>query len=105
MSSHTPGPWHVAGDRGEWVMDKDNMTICRVNPAVMLTPSGKTMSGNKPHPGNAHLIAAAPELLEAAVYLLSHMDSHPDAGYTQETYDQAWDDLLNATDKAGGWSS
>ncbi len=66
MSGHTPGPWHVAGERGEWVNDSREMNVCRLNATVSVEPDGKVRDdGPKSHGANAHLIAAAPELLDA----------------------------------------
>lgn len=66
MAAHTPGPWHVGGPCKEWVNDSRNMNICRVNATVSVTPLGKTVGdGDASRNANAHLIAAAPELLEA----------------------------------------
>ncbi|MDP9475455.1 MAG: hypothetical protein M3R38_07155 [Actinomycetota bacterium] len=62
----TPGPWHLAGERGEWVNDEHNMNICRVNPTVSVAPNGIARGdGPRSHESNARLIAASPKLLEA----------------------------------------
>lgn len=56
---HTPGPWKVVGEQDGYysniqVLANDGAFITRVN------------SSNHPNKANAHLIAASPELLEAA---------------------------------------
>ena len=52
-AQHTPGPWHPAGDQGVQIRSEKHQ-IAKV----------WTMRGNE-WKANAHLIAAAPELLEA----------------------------------------
>ena len=56
--AHTPGPWSV-----EEVKDLDGTVLFH----VIYAPDGKHLSSTwgNPHLGNARLIAAAPDLLEA----------------------------------------
>ncbi len=63
---HTPGPWFVTPDASA-VYEKDELgyradTICR-------------LAGNPFAAGNARLIAAAPELLEACETLATLLDT------------------------------
>ena len=65
MSTHTPGPW-IIHRASEYTMDSEDdekiMSIIAENGQMILfTDSGYF----KPLEGNARLIAAAPELLEA----------------------------------------
>lgn len=66
-ANHTPGPWRIAHEismEGIWIEsdnehDKssgENDEICHVSTATVSESEGN---------GNAHLIAAAPEMLEA----------------------------------------
>ncbi len=85
MAEHTPGPWHaLAGNdnqTGNYPAEVVNATghpvayIPRVDPAT---------SGD--HSFNAHLIAAAPDLLAALEELLS---SDTDMSSHQSTLDKA----------------
>jgi hypothetical protein len=61
MSKHTPGPWVAEGeDRETWrIRSEDYGTICRIH-----DPEG-------PVEHDAHLIAAAPDLLDALEALLA----------------------------------
>lgn len=59
MSKHTDGPWHLGGN-GFIVYAQNGYAICDV----------KTFHGrNDADAGNARLIAAAPDLLEALIDL------------------------------------
>ncbi|HDZ77106.1 MAG TPA: hypothetical protein ENH41_03385 [Candidatus Omnitrophica bacterium] len=64
MSKHTPGPWRVKESGG--CVCSDNKTICQLisinDGALSITPEVE---------GNAKLISAAPDLLEALKGLLS----------------------------------
>lgn len=71
----TPGPWHTAGERGEFVNDRNEMNICRVNPTVSWGASKSIGNGPYSHQGNAALIAAAPEMamiLLASITQITH---------------------------------
>lgn len=63
---HTPGPWGYAyDDRGECVIDVGPWcpnVYGRIDPVVASVPQ----DGNDNEEANARLIAAAPDLLEAA---------------------------------------
>lgn len=63
--SHTPGWWTASQylDNGEWgVLNKDNLIVVGVSSRITKE--------------DAHLIAAAPELLGALVHLVSEGRSH-----------------------------
>lgn len=68
MSSHTPGPWAVSSrtDGNWWHIGAGNQAIAAVHAA--------SKKRNEPYAGmfeaNAHLIAAAPDLLEELVITL-----------------------------------
>ena len=61
--SHTPGPWSVSG----WSIleDTNGTLICEVLPW--------NEEGSAEDHANAHLIAAAPELLEALEYAIKQV--------------------------------
>ena len=80
MAKHTPGPWHITGELGEWVNDKYQMNICRVNSTVSMGPNGVTRSdGTHSRDANARLIAAAPDLLEASIAIAKDLASYIEA--------------------------
>lgn len=60
IPSHTPGPWH------QTEKEQGNLEIWSKNRCVAMTPVRLTWDEEK---ANARLIAAAPELLEALIYL------------------------------------
>ena len=72
--THTPGPWKVCN------FDKSvSCTIDSVNGVVVAEPSGPEGSWGsvkEEHEANAHLIAAAPELLEACKTALGSMQRY-----------------------------
>lgn len=66
MTQHTPGPWTTSGDcyqeKGSWVV-----TIQSNNAPPEMNIAAEALSEHKEQAiANAHLIAAAPDLLEAA---------------------------------------
>lgn len=65
----TPGPWKVYDDGTMWVapLDQDAAIICS------LEPHGEEFVYSLEDDANAHLIAAAPELLEALSDLISYL--------------------------------
>lgn len=71
--SYTKGPWHVAHD--DHVINEEGIVIAMVGEEA-----------------NAHLIAAAPDLVEALQGLMQHMPDYPDA---------SWQNALEALRKAG----
>ena len=71
MTKHTQGPWTgKEDDDGEiWVLRPDGQSgLCRMLPPKGKFTHGETLEKIDMHPenlANAHLIAAAPDLLEA----------------------------------------
>ena len=69
MSQHTPGPWSITND-GAWFLvmagGVAGQIVANVNPESC--PDSRSAPAFRQMPGqaNAHLIAAAPELLEAS---------------------------------------
>lgn len=70
MSKHTPGPWWAQGSR----VAADSRGNTQL--AAMLSPLAR-MYGPNSH-GNARLIAAAPELLEALTWMVEIHDNWAD---------------------------
>lgn len=70
MSKHTPDKWTCAPDEsenGEWDVKSGQwfVAVCCTNP------------GDGDTEANAHLIAAAPELLEALTLIVAELDRLP----------------------------
>ncbi len=105
MSGYTPGPWYADGCK-VWGR--------RTGPADRGSPPGpeyawKIADAAHNHPfnldgqrANARLMAAAPDLYEAASYLMAHDDDPDDSGLGQATYEEAWNMLVDAVEKAEG---
>ena len=76
MSAHTPGPWHAccATTEAHYVFAEDGeTTICQPyhnDPALPEYDSACGIVTKEQRLANAHLIAAAPELLEALEFAL-----------------------------------
>ena len=64
MSAHTPGPWTFEGDEIEAAAEVVNCQFVKVAPHRFVAVEGRTETEAI---ANAHLIAAAPELLEALI--------------------------------------
>ena len=100
IAKHTPAPWKIRSDvpytdgrvvfHGHW---KENVTICRLRHEDKDTQQA-----------NAHLIAAAPELLEAAkeIVELAYLS---DRGGIVEFRPHEFDDLKAAIARAEGGQS
>lgn len=75
MSKHTPGPWIAIrkGDDGAEVRAIASVAWCSV--AAHFGPQSQTIDGKEAH-ANAHLIAAAPDLLARV------LDGSADVGET-----------------------
>lgn len=76
MAKHTPGPWKVWGidSEGPHVLSLDATIVARLDPW-----KGKCRDEMN---GNAHLIAAAPDLLDAchnAVQIIEQLIPEPSA--------------------------
>lgn len=77
--THTPGPWRIF-EMNTIVTDKGGYSIAEVT-MVDFDPLWKKWNGSDPYTvdnweANAHLIAAAPELLEACE-VLANLDLTP----------------------------
>lgn len=80
MSKHTPGPWVLSYDQGstrDIVSEKEQLTICMVRRS-WVSPDA--------YQANAQLIAAAPELLEAAKLVLAWYDAEDDHSQEPDFY-------------------
>lgn len=70
-TKHTPGPWKASALRGSawsgFITGADGKEI-----AVMTADGTRQETEGEPHDPDAVLIAAAPELLEAALVRVSH---------------------------------
>jgi len=80
-AKHTPGPWRVEsinydGDGGTLVRRNENNGRARCIANVWGIKNAKTPDAESR--ANSHLIAAAPELLEALEALLEREGEHPD---------------------------
>jgi hypothetical protein len=109
-STHTPGPWHLEDglfDRGKKTYaaavfsDAYAATIADIR--LQYTPSTHQRTGHDESLANARLIAAAPELLEAARLGLAWLDYWRDRVclFTDE-HAQACDQLRAAIARAAG---
>lgn len=102
--SHTPGPWHVRGGvSGVYSADivgPNQEDIGYANPS-----DGADDAHVYPVEANARLMAAAPELLEAALYAYQSLrayQEHLDAGQYNTVEEKDTIDLLrDAIKKAG----
>ena len=85
---HTPEPWRILGHDHSGmnrisIMSGENEVAGVVNiPDSGFTPDNKPVRGLYKGTGeaNAHLIAAAPELMEAAKEVLQQLDSYVSEG-------------------------
>lgn len=68
----TPGPWIVDGSVIRGDADRFGATVTVASTLDVAWPYGRRAIKEKPY--NAHLIAAAPELLEACQALLTYHD-------------------------------
>lgn len=73
--AHTPGPWKLRQDGSviQAIETMDGVLICRPYCSNVLPPHGAP--DEQQAKGNARLIAVAPELLEALVYLVEAIES------------------------------
>ena len=84
MSKHTPGPWnvtevHQSADVLEWIIDCNRPASngCKEDPRIAIVEEmGGSMDGREEGRSNAHLIASAPDLLEALEALLNWGRDH-----------------------------
>lgn len=77
MDKHTPGPWHVSAgavDNPRLIVENDlGLSVCALS---LRGVQGDT----KKMEANAHLIAAAPELLEALKLVRAYLSKCPPHG-------------------------
>lgn len=95
MNKHMPGPWFYTFRRGHRVVtesfDREDERCVELVARV---------SGVE---ANAHLVAAAPELYEAAKALLERLN-HLKSNAAKHIFHKQFDDLANAIAKAEGKS-
>ncbi len=104
MSGYTPGPWFADGCK---VWGRRSGLPNRGNPGPEYAHKIADAAHHHPYKldgqrANARLMAAAPELFEAASYLMAHDDDPDDSGLGQATYEEAWNMLEAAVEKAEG---
>ncbi len=72
MSEHTPGPWEAKpGIAPQWIVEAKDTFICQTIDWYERHQEGNDES-------NAHLIAAAPDLLEACKHLVQMFSGRQD---------------------------
>ena len=71
IARHTPGPWEISGDRD----DSDGLSVIQQSTGGIICLVESTLGYATADEANAWLIAAAPELLEAAKTFLAWIDS------------------------------
>jgi hypothetical protein len=91
--SYTPGPWRVEFDHNE----QANIHAENEEMWIALLPHQCVTSIEETQKLNAHLIAAAPDLLEACKRMLDLLNDDMD-----EEQCAAWDAMSAAIDKAEG---
>jgi len=90
MGKHTPGPWKVGiipDTENVFVEASDGLIVCEVGGFVIGKEQAQT---------NAHLISAAPDLLDALKDVMAWIDNW-DPSFTD---DDEWDDTDNKVDVA-----
>lgn len=81
-AKHTPGPWHVDSSMAAYRVASDSVVICELF-GVAIPPQPAVEHAN------AHLIAAAPELLEALEEMVAMMDCGDEPGAGSEWHAKA----------------
>lgn len=98
-SKHTPGPWKTAEfgieNHERITITSGQKTICNTGDESRLLISLEEARAN------AHLIAAAPEMLEAAEALLERLN-HLSSNAAKHVFHKQFDDLANVIAKARG---
>jgi hypothetical protein len=104
MSEHTPGPWNK-----QWIYGALRHINKNVDDDSFYFPfegdEAFTVPDVRINPGDAALIAAAPDLLEAAKLTALHferMNLHPDVNFMGDDEHEAWGALNRAIAKAEG---
>jgi hypothetical protein len=89
---YTPGPWTIQGSSINSVELRKNIAMYQRDISSM----------DEEHQGNARLIAAAPELLEALRELLALLEEHQGEAqwYTHGHYNHARAAIIKATEGA-----
>lgn len=94
MSGHTPGPWVV-----------EDETKIRTTPGSLYVAEAQYRNDQEEMKANAFMLAAAPELYDAAVWVLHNahgISKSGDDGVSPEEESASWDALMAATAKAEG---
>jgi hypothetical protein len=97
MAKHTPGPWKVIGEGQAIEIRHDAGEIllgCKIYDLICMLPHHPDKKYHARYAANAHLIAAAPDLLAALERIVAISDRKHDA----------WDDAKAAIAKAKGES-
>lgn len=104
-ASHTPGPWQATHSDPNEGFDCWWITAC---PASNMEKEVATVSGGYPHEtheANARLIAAAPALLEAAIYAVQQLadgdiPDHDENGEDNDPFERLREVIAKATGAA-----
>ena len=89
MNAHTPGPWQVIGSPSDpWIIAKSGVLVANVRYT------------NDQTQGDARLIAAAPELLEALVTLYDASIKHEKASLWNDHWASMWESARAVITKA-----
>lgn len=95
IAAHTPGPWHLVSERRSQGNGKrgfpnsdtgPQFLVCGPAGATVITRRGLAKPSKPEGQANARLIAAAPELLEAALAVLCQQDNPVRDGKTKERF-------------------
>jgi len=101
---HTPGPWRIiSGDGENQRRIISNSQVCTV--ALVFSDPKKHKRGEPWNHANAHLIAAAPDLLEACESLVAYIERDFDPGNDDRltgAFLLAYEKVKNAIAKAEG---
>lgn len=104
MNAHTPGPWEIVNVATDWSVDRD--ALGSTQSVAICDDDGKIVAfavdySNKPfadlNTDHALLIAAAPDLLQACIYLAEGIEA---CGVTGVYLDQARAAIAKATGEA-----
>jgi len=87
-SQHTNGPWEILMNPKEDYLLIENVDRCDFHPVCVIYGEGKKQEAN------AHLIAAAPELLDALKYAQSIISSM-DYGTVKHIEDNLLDEAID----------
>ncbi len=100
MSKHTPGPWRLAVDWGAVVGAGNVSQFIAMPPEMGRGPHGEPSPAERSFwEGNGQLIAAAPDLLEAAKELVDHLSKMENGKWLNNRPGEL---LKQAITKAGG---